>query len=164
MKCQKCKNDNPEGSKFCMICGAPLDIQQTQEKKEVVKRERTFGEKVFVFITHTALCLAALSFLFILFSKFSYKESVNQRERDGEIDVIVMITPPIIDMLFAGSYAVERAYDVSPSEIDSKVAYLKPLAINKYQDMMNEGLLYSFIILVIVLIIDRYVTKMCTPN
>ena len=178
MKCQKCKLENAEGSKFCINCGAPLTEQQVEKKHEIKKdihtstdtkdpgdhkdkkkRERTFGEKFFVYFTHTALFLSALFFIFILLAKVSYKETVNQRDRDGEIDVVVSISPTI-----GWGRTAAWAYDVAPSEIDSKAAALRPIAISKYQNMINDGLLYSFIILVIVLIIDRYVTKICTPK
>lgn len=43
MQCQKCKSENPEGSKFCNSCASPLEIKKTSRGKAI------FAVLLFVF-------------------------------------------------------------------------------------------------------------------
>ena len=69
MQCRKCGKENPEMQRYCMNCGVPLVLDDTEASGKTVIRRRKRKTKSLI-ITMLILCPLLLFLIFILLCFF----------------------------------------------------------------------------------------------
>lgn len=176
MKCPYCNQENDKNSSYCWNCGKKIDFEPHEDKV----RKQTTSEKFLIRLSRVVLSISLFLLFLSIIGLFIYDVTVlygyptpdsngyyewthPTYKSDGEQAVSVLVSPikRIGNINYGSRYT--RHYD-SGAEVESNLERHIAIAKERYEDGQQNIMLDLLLVSIVILVIERYVTRVCTPK
>lgn len=176
MKCPYCNQENDNNSSYCWNCGKKIDFEPHEDKI----RKQTAGERFILRLSRVILSISLFLLFFSFLGLFIYDVTVlygyptsdskgyyvwthPTYKSDGVQAVSVIVTPIKRFGDFFSGNRYTRHYE-NGAEVKSNLERQIAIATYRYKDAQKNITLIILLVSIAILVIERYVTKICTPK